>query len=78
MTDEKGFIKTDKFLESSLDGIFALGDAIGTQPFKHAANYEAECIYKTLNGNDTPVDYSAMPRAIFSSPQIAAVGSTEQ
>jgi len=76
--DELGYVKTNKFLETSKEGIFALGDVLKNQPFKHAANYEAKCIFTTLQGTPYAVDYSVMPRAIFSSPQIAAVGKTEQ
>lgn len=76
--DESGHVKVNKFLETSKDGIFALGDVLKEQPFKHAANYEAKCIFTTLQGNPYEADYSVMPRAIFSFPQIASVGKTEQ
>jgi dihydrolipoamide dehydrogenase len=79
-TDEKGFIITDPYLETNVKGIFALGDAVGHYLFRHSANLEAEYDYFNMLDpqNRTPVDYSAMPRAIFSSPQIAGVGKTEQ
>ncbi len=76
--DESGHVKVNKFLETTKEGIFALGDVLEQQPFKHAANYEAKCIFTTLQGKPYEADYSVMPRAIFSSPQIAAVGKTEQ
>lgn len=76
--DESGHVKVNKFLETSKDGIYALGDVLKAQPFKHAANYEAKCIFTTLQGKPYEADYSVMPRAIFSSPQIASVGKTEQ
>ncbi len=76
--DESGYVKVNKFLETSKEGIFALGDVLKEQPFKHAANYEAKCIFTTLQGKPYEADYSVMPRAIFSSPQIASVGKTEQ
>jgi dihydrolipoamide dehydrogenase len=66
-------------LETSAKGIFALGDAIGRYLFKHSANHEAQYAFYNITGSKKiPVDYTAMPRAIFSSPQIAAVGHTEQ
>jgi mycothione reductase len=78
--DEIGFIKVDKYLETNVKGIFALGDAAGRNQFKHSANLEAE--YASNNiirpGGMIPVDYSVMPHAIFSSPQIASVGYTER
>jgi dihydrolipoamide dehydrogenase len=79
-TDEKGFVATDPYLETNVKGIFALGDVIGHYLFRHSANLEAEYDYFNMLDpeNKTPVDYSAMPHAIFSSPQIAGVGKTEQ
>ncbi|MDX1596761.1 MAG: dihydrolipoyl dehydrogenase, partial [Nitrosopumilaceae archaeon] len=76
--DKGGYVKVNEFLETTQKGIFALGDVLKNQPFKHAANYETKCIYTTLSGSPYKVDYSVMPRAIFCSPQIASVGKTEQ
>ena len=60
--------------------ITAIGDAVGKYQFKHSANLEAQYTYNNLisNNKKMAVDYTAMPRAIFSSPQIAAVGFTER
>lgn len=79
-TDTKGYIITDNYLETTMPGIFALGDIVGRYPFKHSANLEAEYALQNILMPDqkVPVDYSAMPHAIFSSPQIAGVGKTEQ
>jgi mycothione reductase len=79
-TNEKGYIVTDEFLETSVPGIFALGDAVGRYPFKHSANHEAQYAFTNLvhPHKKAAVDYTAMPHAIFSSPQIAGVGYTEQ
>ena len=79
-TNKKGFIITDRYLETNVKGIFALGDAIGHYLFKHNANHEAQYAYHNILHSDDkiPVSYAAMPHAIFSSPQIAGVGFTEQ
>ncbi len=78
--DEKGFILADNYLETNVKGVFALGDIIGRYMFKHNANLEAQYAYTNMLHNDgkMPVDYAAMPHAIFTSPQIAGVGFTEQ
>ncbi|MDY6761791.1 MAG: dihydrolipoyl dehydrogenase [Candidatus Nanohaloarchaea archaeon] len=78
-TDDRGFIETDERLRTNVDGVYALGDIAGNWMFKHAANYEAEVVFRNMFGEeDHDVDYTAMPHAIFSSPQIAGVGKTEQ
>lgn len=63
-----------------MKGIFALGDVVGRYQFKHNANNEARYAYHNIINSDEkiPVDYTAMPHAIFSSPQVAGVGFTEQ
>ena len=77
--DERGFIKTDEYLETSVPGVWALGDIVGRYLLKHSANLEAA--YATHNvfnpDKKVPVDYRAMPHAIFASPQVASVGLTE-
>jgi len=78
--NEKGHIVTDEFLETTAKGIFALGDAVGRYQLKHSANHEAQYAYTNMvhDNKKVPVDYTAMPHAIFSSPQVAGVGDTEQ
>jgi dihydrolipoamide dehydrogenase len=53
---------------------------VGRYQFKHSANHEARYAYLNILNSDAkiPVDYTAMPHAIFSSPQVAGVGVTEQ
>ena len=60
--------------------IFALGDIAGKYLFKHSANLEAEYVSIALLTPEHrhPVDYTAMPHAVFSHPQVAGVGATEQ
>ena len=79
-TDERGFIVVNEYLETNIKGIFALGDAVGRYMFKHTANHEAQYAYNNIMHPDrkVAVDYTAMPHAIFSSPQMASVGYTEQ
>jgi mycothione reductase len=78
--DDRGHIVTDDYLETNIQGIFALGDVVGRYQFKHSANLEANYAYHNIVHEDdkVSVDYTAMPHAIFTSPQIAGVGTTEQ
>ncbi|MFB6116671.1 MAG: dihydrolipoyl dehydrogenase [Candidatus Nanosalina sp.] len=78
-TSDRGFIEVDEYMQTSVDHIYALGDIIGQHPFKHAANLEANvALVNAFAGNRKEVNYTAMPHAVFSSPQIAGVGKTEQ
>jgi dihydrolipoamide dehydrogenase len=77
--DERGFIKVDEYLETSKKNIWAFGDAIGIQMFKHVANYEAGVVWhNAVHDHKVKMDFSAAPHAIFSHPQVASVGLTEE
>jgi len=78
-TDKEGFIKVNGYMETTAKDIWALGDICGIYLFKHSANLEAQYVYYNAFGRQKKkIDYSAMPHAIFSSPQIAGVGYTEE
>ena len=77
-TDKKGFIKVNEYLETNRQGIFAIGDANGQLMFRHMANREAEIVTQNaFYDTKIKVDYSAVPYAVYSHPQIASVGLTE-
>ncbi|WP_226482361.1 dihydrolipoyl dehydrogenase [Natrinema amylolyticum] len=77
-TDEKGYVETDETLETTVDGVWALGDVLGEQPFKHAADAEARVVTRNvLDDAGETIDYEAMPHAIFTEPRVASVGRTE-
>ncbi len=78
-TDSRGYIKVNEFLETSKKNIWAFGDAIGKYMFKHVANEEALAAWRNaVHDHKTPMDYSAVPYAVFTYPQIAGVGLTEE
>jgi mycothione reductase len=77
--NDHNFIKVNEYLETSKKNIWALGDAIGIQMFKHVANYEAGIVWhNALHENKVKMDYSASPHAVFTHPQIASVGLKEE
>ena len=78
-TDERGYIKVNEYLETSKKNIWAFGDATGRYMFKHVANEEALVAWRnTVQDHKTPMDYSAVPYAVFTYPQIAGVGLSEE
>lgn len=78
--DDRGWIKTNEYLETSQPHIWALGDINGKYQFRHKANYEADVLLNNLFYSDGPkqkAEYDAVPWAIFTHPQIAHVGLTQ-
>ena len=78
-TDEKGYISVDEFLETSKKNIWAFGDAIGKKMFRHSANHEAELVWhNAIHGKKSRMNFLTVPHAVFSYPEIASVGLTEE
>jgi len=78
-TDEDGFVETDEYLRTTADGVWALGDVVGEYLLKHNANHEAVAVARNVFRDDLePVDYSAIPYAVFASPEVAGVGAREE
>jgi len=76
--DERGYVKVNEYLETNMKNIWAFGDAIGKEMFKHVANYEAGIAWhNAVHDHKAKVDYSATPHAVFSYPQVASVGLKE-
>ncbi|MDO5063338.1 MAG: FAD-dependent oxidoreductase [Peptostreptococcaceae bacterium] len=82
-TDERGWIKTNEFLETNVEDVWAFGDVNGRQQFRHKANYEADIIAHNCFMNKMPEDYrwaryDLVPAVTFCYPQVAHVGMTEK
>jgi len=78
-TDDKGFISVNEYLETEKENIWAFGDVIGKHMFRHTANREANIAWHNAIGEEkVKMEYGAMPNAVFSHPQIASVGMTEE
>jgi mycothione reductase len=78
-TDKRGFIAVNEYLETSKEHIWALGDATGKHMFRHVANRAALVAWhNSIHTEKVKMDYRAIPHAIFSHPQIASVGLTEE
>ncbi|WP_436501227.1 mycothione reductase [Actinokineospora sp. HUAS TT18] len=75
-----GYVVVDEYQRTTADGVWALGDISSPWELKHVANHEARVVQHNLLHPDAPVaaDHRFVPHAVFSSPQIASVGLTEQ
>ncbi len=77
--DDRGYIKVNEYLQTSQSNIWAFGDAIGKEMFKHVANEEAYLAWNNaFHDEKIPMQYHAAPHAIYSHPQIASVGLTQK
>jgi mycothione reductase len=77
-TDGRGFIETDEYLRTDAEGVWALGDIVGEYLLKHNANLEAKIATRNIFGDQLQsVDYTAIPYAVFASPEVAGVGAGE-
>ena len=77
--DNRGFIKVNEYMETSKKNIYSVGDANGQQMFTHMANREATIVAQNVfYGTRLKVDYTAVPHAVYSHPQIASVGLKEE
>ncbi|MCX7781691.1 MAG: dihydrolipoyl dehydrogenase, partial [Negativicutes bacterium] len=71
-------IKVNAFMETNVKGIYAIGDITGEYMWAHAASAEGMAAAENALGGNTMMDYSAVPGCIYTTPEIAAVGLTEQ
>lgn len=78
--DNKYFIQVDDHLRTTVEGIYAMGDCIGRYFYRHSVNFEGEYLFDEVYGSKCgePIKYPPVPHAIFTYPQVAAVGKTEE
>ena len=74
----KGFIQVDERMETSVGGVYALGDAVGGKLLAHKASREGIVAAEALCGKGTVMDYRAVPGSVFISPEVASVGLKEE
>ena len=78
--DDAGRVRVDEYQRTTADGIWALGDVSSPWQLKHVANHEARVVQHNLLHPDDLIrtDHRFVPQAVFSNPQVAWVGATEQ
>jgi mycothione reductase len=78
--DAEGYVVVDEYQQTAVSGIWALGDICSHHQLKHVANHEARVVAHNLAHPDAPVeaDHRFIPAAVFTHPQIATAGLTEQ
>ncbi|GAA5418005.1 dihydrolipoyl dehydrogenase [Paraliobacillus ryukyuensis] len=76
--DERGLIKTDNQCRTNFDNIYAIGDIIAGPPLAHKASYEGKIAAEAIAGEKAEIDYNGIPAVVFSEPELATVGYTEQ
>jgi dihydrolipoamide dehydrogenase len=76
--DGRGHVVVDHRMQTSVAGIFAIGDLVGPPLLAHKATREGLVAAANLAGRDESYDVRAMPAAIFTDPEIATVGLSEQ
>jgi dihydrolipoamide dehydrogenase len=75
---ERGFVKVDEYMRTSVDGIYAIGDIVPTPMLAHCASAEAIVAAEHLAEHPTrPIDYRTVPNATYCRPEVASVGMTE-
>ena len=77
MTD-RGFIQTDNHFKTNVDGIYAIGDVIGGAMLAHKAEDEGVVLAEILAGQAGHIDYDAIPGIVYTWPEAAGLGQTEE
>lgn len=76
--DERGFIKTNEQRRTNIPHIFAIGDIAGQPMLAHKASYEGVMVAEILSGQNRVYDAKTVPAVIFTHPEIASAGWTEE
>jgi dihydrolipoamide dehydrogenase len=75
---ERGCVVANEKMETNLPGVYAIGDLVGRTWLAHVAETEGEVAGENATGHEAQMDYNVIPRPIFTFPEIASVGLSEQ
>jgi len=76
--DKRGFITADDHLRTNVGGIYAIGDVVGGMMLAHKATKEGEVVAEIIAGHKAAFDVRTIPAVVFTDPEIAATGLTEE
>jgi dihydrolipoamide dehydrogenase len=76
--DERGFVTTDDQAQTNIPGVYAIGDVSGAPMLAHKASKEGEVCAEVIAGHKSGKDWVTVPGIIFTDPEIASVGLTEE
>ena len=74
---KKGLIETDEKFQTSIKNIYAIGDVIKGPMLAHKAEEDGVALVELINNEAGHVDYNLVPNIIYTSPEVASIGSTE-
>ena len=77
IVDDYGFIQTDDSFKTNVEGIYAVGDVIGGAMLAHKAEDEGVILAEMLAGQSGSMNYDAVPGIVYTWPEVAGVGKTE-
>jgi dihydrolipoamide dehydrogenase len=75
---ERGLIKINKKAQTSVNGIYAIGDVVEGPALAHKASYEGKVAAEVISGHAAEIDYMAIPAVVFTDPELATVGYDEK
>lgn len=75
--NDRGFVKVDEYFQTTVEGIFAIGDVIGGMMLAHKAEEEGVALAEMLAGESGHVDYGTIASVVYTTPEAASVGKTE-
>lgn len=74
---EKSGVVVDEYLKTNIDNIYAVGDVTGKSMLAHVASHQGITAVKKILGENEKIDYKAIPSCVYTSPEVASVGMTE-
>jgi len=76
--DDRGRVEVNEHLQTNVDGIYAIGDVVVGPMLAHKAEEEGVAVAERMNGEQPHIDYNLVPDVVYTWPEVASVGKTEE